>query len=159
MIQFTHSPFVPTIKPLHTMKMIDSDYPCPMPDQGFGHWTLQCHLCIFQSLSGVQTVVMTNLGIEIIWLNPYLLEKLVAQIIEDFHLDATKAIWIQPFSSGSQEFTGTDFCQVKFQWQNGQATNAQWLAIAPEVVQELISENSEPHSRKTNRRKPMVVSV
>ena len=147
------------IKLSKIMNMIDRDYRCPMPDQGFGHWTLQCHLCIFQSPSKVQTILLTNLGIEIIWFNSYLLERLVAQIIEDFHLNPAKVIWIQSSSFDGREFIGANFCQVKFQWQQGRPTNTQWLAITPEVVQKLISEDSEPYPQKTNYRKPIVVSV
>lgn len=123
------------------MKIIDQTYHCQLPGQVFGVWQLQCHLRIFQPHSEVQTVMVTDMGSEMGWFIPYLIEKLVDQIVREFHLDSTKLIWIEHYTPTFRKPSCADFSQVTFDWHNGKATNPQWTAIAPQTAQALISEN------------------
>jgi len=130
------------------MKTIDQTYYCQLPGQMSGTWQLQCHLCIFQSRSEVQTVtstdtvMITDMGFEMGWFIPYLIETLVNQIVSEFDLNPEKLVWIEHYSSDYRELNATDFSQVTFDWQNGKATNPQWTAITHRAVQELINEDS-----------------
>lgn len=122
------------------MKIVDQIYRCQLPGQVFGLWKLQCHLRIFQPHHEVQTVIVTDMGFEMGWFIPYLVEKLADQIVREFYLDPTKLVWIEHYTASFQKPTCADFSQVTFDWHNGQATNPQWTAIAPETAQALISE-------------------
>ncbi|PSB24117.1 hypothetical protein [Stenomitos frigidus] len=123
------------------MKIIDQPYSCQMPSQVSGTWLLQCHLRIFQARTKVHTVLITDMGFEIGWFNPFVIEKLVDQIVQEFHLNPAKLVWIEHYASDYREFSLAAFSQVVFEWQHGKATNPQWLSIAPEVAQALISED------------------
>ncbi|MBD2464765.1 hypothetical protein H6G89_27570 [Oscillatoria sp. FACHB-1407] len=122
------------------MKTIDQIYHCQMPGQVFGVWQLQCHLRIFLPHDEVQTVIITDMGFEMGWFIPYLVEKLANQIVREFCLDPAKLVWIEHYTLGFNKPTCADFSQVTFEWHNGQATNPQWTTIAPETVTALISE-------------------
>jgi hypothetical protein len=126
------------------MKTIDRIYHCQVPSQAFGVWQLQCRLRIFQPYTKVQAVMIAEMGFEIGWFNPFLIEKLVDQVVQEFDLDPAKLVWIEQYSSDDRVFNGADFNQVMFEWQNGRATNPQWSAIAPNAVQALIGKNSQP---------------
>ena len=126
---------------LKTMKIVDQFYTCQMPGQESGTWQLQCHLRIFQARTHVHTVMITEMGFEIGWFNPFVIEKLVDQIVQTFHLDPTKLVWLEHYASDYREVSNADFSQVVFDWQNGKATNPQWLSIAPETAQALISKD------------------
>lgn len=123
------------------MKIVDQIYHCQMPGQVFGVWQLQCHLRIFQPHSEVQTVLVTDMGFEMGWFIPYLIEKLIDQIVREFDLDPAKLIWIEHYTPAFRKPSHVDFSQVTFDWHNGQATNPQWNAIAPEAAKALISED------------------
>lgn len=123
------------------MKIVDQIYHCHLPGKVFGVWQLQCHLRIFQPHREVQTVMVTDMGFEMRWFIPYLVEELVDRIVREFHLDPAKLIWIEHYTSTFRKPSCADFSQVTFGWHNGRATNPQWNEIAPEMAQALISEN------------------
>jgi hypothetical protein len=123
------------------MKTIDQIYHCQMPGQGFGTWQLQCHIRIFQPHEEVQTVMITNMGFEMGWFIPYVVENLVDQIVQEFHLNPGKLIWIEHYTSDLRKPSDTDFSHVTFDWHDGKAINPQWTAIAPSIVQALINED------------------
>lgn len=123
------------------MKTIDQIYYCQLPGQVFGVWELQCHLRIFQPHSEVQAVMVSDMGCDTGWFIPYMIEKLVDQIVQEFHLDPAKLIWIEHYSSHFRKPSCADFSQVTFDWWEGKARNPQWTSIAPEVAQALIGEN------------------
>lgn len=120
------------------MKIFDQIYCCQMPGQMFGVWQLQCRLRIFQS-SDVQTVMITDMGFEIGWFIPYTIERLIEQIVKEFWLNPAQVIWLEHYASTSRSLNCADFSRVTFEWQNGKATNPQWIAIDPAAVQTLIS--------------------
>ncbi|GAB4375814.1 MAG: hypothetical protein Kow00121_22000 [Elainellaceae cyanobacterium] len=122
------------------MKLIDQIYYCQLPGQVFGVWQLQCHLRIFQPHAEVQTVLITNMGFEMGWFIPYVIERLIDQIVKEFLLDPAKVIWIEHYTAAFRKPNCADFSQVTFDWFNGKATNPQWIAIAPETAQALTSE-------------------
>lgn len=120
--------------------MIDQIYQCQIPGQELGIWQVQCHLRIFQPHPGIQTVLINNMGFEIGWFIPYLVEQLVDQVVQEFHLDPAKLVWIEHYTPGFEASTGADFSQVTFDWQDGHPTHPQWQAIASETVQVLINQ-------------------
>lgn len=122
------------------MKIVDQFYTCKMPGQESCTWQLHCNLRIFQARTNVHTVMIADTGFEIGWFNPYVVERLVNQVVHEFQLDPAKLVWLEYYSSDDRTSTPT-FSQVAFEWQNGKATNPQWLSIAPEVAQALISED------------------
>lgn len=61
--------------------MIDQIYQCQIPGQELGIWQVQCHLRIFQPHPGIQTVLINDMGFEIGWFIPYLVEQLVEQVV------------------------------------------------------------------------------
>ena len=122
------------------MKIVDQFYTCQMPGQVSGVWQLQCHLRIFRSRTNVHTVMITDMGFEIGWFNPFVVEKLVDQIVQAFYLNPAKLVWLEHYASDYRDLSVADFSQVAFEWKNGKATNPQWLSIAPEVAQSLINE-------------------
>lgn len=126
------------------MKIIDQIYQCQMPGQVFGIWQLQCRLRIFQPHTEVQTVMITDMGFEMGRFIPYLVEKLVDQIVLEFHLDPAKLIWIEHYTPNFRKPDCADFNQVTFEWQNGQATHPQWHAIAAKAAQALAGEPLHP---------------
>jgi hypothetical protein len=123
------------------MKRIDQIYHVQVPSQGSDIWQLRCHLRIFQAQAGVQTVVVTEMGFELGWFIPYLLETLANQIVQEFDLDPAKLIWLERYSSDYREQSLADFSQVTFEWQNGKAASPKWTTIAPVVVERLIRED------------------
>jgi hypothetical protein len=123
------------------MKTIDQIYCCQMPGQVSETWQLQCHLRIFRARTNVHTVMITDMGFEIGWFNPFIIEKLVNQIVQEFELDPTKLVWLEHYASDYRELSVADFSQVVFEWRHGKATNPQWLSIAPEVAQALVTED------------------
>lgn len=114
-----------------------------MPSQVFGTWQLQCYLRIFQARTKVNTVVISDMGFELGWFNPSVIERLVNQIVQEFNLDPSKLVWLEHYSSDYRELSVADFSQVAFEWQNGKATNPQWISIEPSVAQALIAESSQ----------------
>ena len=130
-------PLTPSI-----MKIVDQIYRCQLPGQVSGVWQLQCHLRIFQPYHGVQTVMVTDMAFEMGWFIPALVEKLIEQVVNEFHLDPAKLIWIEHYSPELREITSSHVSQVTFDWHNGQATNLQWTEIAPETIQAFMSEAS-----------------
>lgn len=125
------------------MKIVDQYYTFKMPVQASNSWQLQCRLRIFQSHTNVHTVMITDTGFEIGWFLPSVLEKLVDHIVKEFRLDPAQLIWLEHYTSGYRELSTADFSQVAFEWQNGKATNPQWLDIANEVAQALIGEDMQ----------------
>lgn len=123
------------------MKIVDQFYTCQMPGQVSGTWQLQCHLRIFRARTNVHTVLITDMGFELGWFNPFVIEKLVDQIVQVFQLAPARLVWLEHYASDDQALGAAAFSQVAFEWQNGKATNPQWLSIAPEVAQALISED------------------
>ena len=117
------------------MKIVDQTYYCELPGQVFGVWQLQCHLRIFQPHIEVQTVMVTDMGFEMRWFIPYVIEKLVDQIVCEFHLDPAKLVWIEHYTPTFRKPSCADFSHVTFDWYKGQAINPLWNAIAPEAVQ------------------------
>lgn len=126
------------------MKITDQIYHCQLPGQVFGVWQLQCHLRIYQPHTEVQTVIITDLGLEMNWFIPYRVEDLIDQVVKEFHLDPAKLIWIEHYSPGFRKPTCANFSQITFEWQDGRATNPQWTAIAPETAQALMSRELLP---------------
>lgn len=85
--------------------------------------------------------MITDMGFELGWFNPFIIEKLVDQIVQEFHLDPAKLFWIEHYSSDYRELNAADFSQVTVEWRNGKAVNPKWTSITPEAVQTLISED------------------
>jgi hypothetical protein len=123
------------------MKITDQFYTCQMPGQGSSIWQLHCHLRIFRAHTNVHTVVISDMGFEIGWFNPVVIEKLVDQVVQEFHLDPANLVWLEHYASDERSLNDADFSQVAFEWQNGKATNPQWLSITSEVAQALTSKN------------------
>ena len=123
------------------MKTIDQFYTCQMSGEVSGTWQLQCRLRIFQARTNVNTVLITDTGFEIGWFNPFVVEKLVDQIVQEFHLNPAKLVWLEHYGSDDRELGAAGFSQVVFEWQNGKAMKPQWLSIAPDVAQALIGED------------------
>lgn len=121
------------------MKTIDQIYHCQIPGQETGVWNLQCHLRIFQSASGAQTVVVTGMGFELGWFIPGVTERLIDQVVREFQLDPVRLVWIEHYDSDLElkESVCGDYSQVKFVWYQGKATCPRWTSIAPETVQTL----------------------
>jgi hypothetical protein len=120
------------------MKVVDQIYHCEMPGQVFGMWHLQCHLRIFQPHTEVQTVMITDMGFEMGWFIPYVVERLIDQIVQEFSLNPAKLIWIEHYSPGFRKPSCSDFSQVIMHWQDGKAVNPRWQAIAPETAMALM---------------------
>lgn len=117
------------------MQIIDQIYHYQMPSKSFGIWHLQCRLRIFQPHPDVQTVMITDMGFELGWFIPYLVETLVEQVVDEFQLDPSKLVWIEHYTPASRKPTCADFSQVIFEWQNGKAKNPNWVTISLETVQ------------------------
>ncbi|MDX2228286.1 MAG: hypothetical protein NW220_01520 [Leptolyngbyaceae cyanobacterium bins.349] len=126
------------------MKIIDQIYECELPGEVFGLWHLKCHLQIFKPHPEVQTVMITNMGFEMGWFIPYLVERLIEQVVKEFHLEPNKLTWIEHYTTTFKKPTCADFSQVIFDWTNGQATNPRWTAIAPQIAQALTNEHLLP---------------
>jgi hypothetical protein len=127
-----------------------------MPGQVSETWKLQCHLRIFRARTNVHTVMITDMGFEIGWFNPFIIEKLVNQIVQEFELDPTKLVWLEHYASDYRELSVADFSQVVFEWRHGKATNPQWLSIASEVAQALVTEDL---GSSLPEKKPMTASI
>ena len=125
------------------MKTIDQTYCCQMPGQVFGDWRLQCHLRIFQPhpQTEVQTVMITDMGFEMGWFIPYIVERLIDQVVSEFHLNPAKLVWVEHYTPDPSQPTWADFSQVAFEWQNGQAANPRWFPITPKIAQALFSKD------------------
>lgn len=121
------------------MQTIDQIYPIELTNQVLGVWKLKCRLRILQPHIDVQIVMISDMGFEMGWFIPSLVENLVDQVVQEFHLEPAKLIWIEDYTSGSQPLTGTDFSQVTFEWHNGKAMHPRWSAMTPESVQQLVS--------------------
>lgn len=87
--------------------------------------------------------MISDMGFEIGWFNPSIIETLVEQVVHDFHLDPTKLIWIEHYSPDFREPSGAEFSHVTFEWQDSKATNPQWTSIALERIQALVSKNPQ----------------
>lgn len=122
------------------MKITDQIYSCQLPGQVFGIWQLQCHLRIFQSYSGIQSVMITDMGTEKRCI-PYVVEVLIEQIVEEFHLDVARLVWIEHYTPAFRKASCADFNQITFEWQNGQATNPRWIVATEEIVRAFIGED------------------
>ncbi len=133
-------PTVPENSPQIPMKTLAHKYQCQIPGEAFGIWNLKCHLCLFEPRVGVQTVIVTNMGFEMGWFIPYLVERLIEKVIHDFHLDPTQLIWIEHYSNELQKLAETDFSLVTFEWDNGQVQNLQWNHISPNILPILTNE-------------------
>ncbi len=123
------------------MKIVDQFYTSQMPAQVSGTWQLQCHLRIFRAHTNVHTVLISDMGFELGWFNPCVIEKMVDQIVQAFQLNPAKLVWLEYYASDARTPDNAAFSQVAFEWQHGKATNPQWLDIAPDVAQALTSEN------------------
>lgn len=123
------------------MQTIDQIYHCQIPSAVFGDWHLNCHLRIVQSQRTVQTVIITVMGFEIGWFYLFVVGKLVDQIVQEFHLDPVQLVWIEHYLADYRDLTQDDFNQVLFDWQDGKATNPQWVKISPAAVQALLRED------------------
>lgn len=126
------------------MKTLDQVYYCQIPGEDASIWHLKFHLSVFEPREDVQTVIITGMGFEMGWFIPYLVERLIEQVVNHFNLDLAKLIWIEHYSSELKQLTGTDFSLVTFDEQNGRVQNPTWNAIAPKVVQLLINEQLHP---------------
>ncbi len=122
------------------MKIVDQIYCCLMPGQLFGIWQLQCHLRIFQPHPEVQTVMITDMGFEMGWFIPYVVERLIEQVVNEFQLNPEKLIWIEHYTPHFKKPTCTDFSQVTFDWEDGRVSNPQWAAISSETAEVFMSE-------------------
>jgi len=123
------------------LKIADQTYHCQMLAESSSIWHIQCHLQILQPHAEVQTVILTDMGFEVGWFIPHLLERLAEQIVRDFRLDPNKVIWLEHYTAEHGKTDSADYSQVTFEWHNGHAANPQWIAIAPETAQALVSEN------------------
>lgn len=131
------------------MQVIDQIYHCQMPTPSFGIWHLQCRLRIYQPHPDVQTVMISDMGFELGWFIPNLVEHLAEQVVHEFQLDPAKLIWIEHYTPESRYLTSTDFSQVVFEWQNGKARNPEWVAISLAAIQSL---TAQPELQLANQR-------
>jgi hypothetical protein len=127
------------------METIDQPYFCQMPGQVFGDWQLQCRLRIFQPhpYTELQTVMITDMGFEMGWFIPYIVERLMDQVINEFQLDPVKVVWIEHYTPEFRKPTFDDFSQVTFEWQDGKAMNPKWFSITPQIAHALFSRESQ----------------
>lgn len=129
------------------MKTIDQLYCCQLSDQVFGIEQLQCRLRIFKLHAEVQTVMITAMRFEMGWFIPYVVGRLIEQVVKKFSLDPAKLIWVEHYTPTFRKPTLADFSQVTFEWHDGQATNLRWAEIPPKTVQALINEAWLPTRR------------
>lgn len=128
------------------MKIFDRIYHCQIPGQAFDIWQLRCQLRIFQLHGEMQTVMITDASLEtdmnfdMDWFVPFLVDKLINDVVSKFHLNPAKLIWIEHCPPTFRKPSCANFSQVTFDWYNGQATNPQWIEIAPQTAQALINE-------------------
>jgi hypothetical protein len=85
--------------------------------------------------------MISDMGFEVGWFNPCVIEKMVDRIVQVFQLNPAQLIWLEHYAADDRKLSAAAFSQVAFQWQNGKATNPQWLTIDPEVAYALISED------------------
>lgn len=121
------------------MKIVDQIYHCQISGQGSHDWRFPCHLQIFQSRNGVQTVMVSEMGFEMGWFHPCVVEALATQIVTEFQLDPTRLVWLECYTESPHQSDYSDFSQVTFDWHNGQATNPQWQTV-PRPAQVFSSE-------------------
>ncbi len=120
------------------MQAIDQLYQCQIPGEVFGLWTLQCRLRIFYPRPEIQTVVITDMGFEMGWFIPYLVERLMETIVTEFQLEPHKLIWIEHYTPSFKKPTSGDFSQVTVDWCEGVAVNPHWCAITPATADRLM---------------------
>lgn len=116
------------------MQVIDQLYECQLPGEVFGTWMLQCRLRIFQPHPAIQTVVITDMGFELGWFIPYLVERLIETIVAEFQLDPQKLVWIEHYSPSFKKPTSADFSQVTIDWRDGVAVNPRWIELTPAMA-------------------------
>lgn len=114
-----------------------------MPAEASGVWKIDCRVRVSQPNPETQTVTVSDMGFEVGWFNPSIVERLIEEVIANFRLDPAKVIWIEEYSTEYREMTATKFSQVTFEWQNGKATNLEWEAIAPEAIPSLVHRGLE----------------
>lgn len=74
------------------------------------------------------------------WFIPSLVEHLIDRVVEEFHLNPAKVVWIEYYTANIQESTQAKFSQVIVDWYSGKARNPQWIAIAPETIKSFLVE-------------------
>lgn len=123
------------------MKFIDQIYSCRIAGQVFGAWNLKGHLRIFQPHAEVQTVLLTDMGFNMSWFVPYVTEELINRVVYEFDLDFADLVWIEHYTFQFRRPACSEFSQVTFDWQEGNARYPKWQAITPQVAQVLIGED------------------
>lgn len=126
------------------MKIIDQIYCCQIPGEMFGLWNLQCHLQVFQPHPEVQTVIITNMGFEMGWFVPYVVERLIEQVVAEFNLNPGNLNWIEHYTPTFRKPTCADFSQVTFDWQDAQVINPHWEAISAATAEILAGTELPP---------------
>lgn len=126
------------------MKIVDQSYSWPILGQAFGSRFLHCRLQIFQPHPEVQTVIISDMGLMMRWLMPCLVERLVDQIVQEFHLHPAHLVWLERYIARTNPSAGDAFTQVTFEWYGGRTINPQWKAISMQLAQALINEPLQP---------------
>lgn len=126
------------------MKQIDRLYRCRVPGQVFGIWELQCRLRIYFSHPEVQTVVISDMGLESAWFIPYKAEYLANLIVAEFQLNPNLVIWIEHYSPQFRKPSCSSLNLVTFDWRNGEATHPRWSPIDEKMVVALTGETLHP---------------
>ncbi|MFZ9739103.1 MAG: hypothetical protein ACO3EZ_13945 [Prochlorotrichaceae cyanobacterium] len=127
------------------MKIVDQSYQCNLSSHLSMEWFLDCHLQIFRSHHPLHTLInqnivyvrniilVTNMGFEMGWFIPNLMETLVNSVVREFNIDPQSLVWLEHYPAGDpqyhQELTSTGFSLVTFEWQSGQATNPRWANV------------------------------
>lgn len=122
------------------MKNINLFYQCHVAGQDSAIWQLKCHLRIIYQQFGQQIVIVSPQNCEIGWFIPSQIEKLATQIIQDFQLNPNRLTWIEHDPNFASRQICTEYSEVTFQWQQLNATNAQWHSISNELVASLIAD-------------------
>lgn len=123
------------------MKIVDQHYSYSVSSFWFGRWSLQCRLRVFQPHPEVELVMLTDLSSLLRWLIPNLLENMVNQVVQDFHLNPARLIWVEPSAYKFRPLTIADFVEITFETRNGKAVNPKRTAITPQLVQVLLNES------------------
>jgi len=135
------------------MKLIDQSYRFHLPGFLSASWFLDCHLQIFESLEQTHTVVtknivlVTNMGFEMGWFIPNLIESLVNQVVHEFNLDPSRLVWVEYYPVGESKYyqaiNETGLSMVNFNWKGGKATEPQWVSITIQTLQGLLGQDMQ----------------
>jgi hypothetical protein len=146
------SPVYPSLK---AVKLVDQIYNCHLPGHAFETWNIQCHLQIFQTHPDIQTVIISDMPFELGWFIPFVVERLIEQIVNKFNLNPRRLVWIENYRPSFTHDMGTDFSQIIFEWEQDQAKNLKWVHISWDSLQQLIQDQSSGLTGSENQKFPI----